>query len=491
MTKNCIAPWRMLQVNVDGGIRPCCGPVEGDFGNIDDALLDMETFRSVFANGPFSELRQQLLTGNLKEACVTCRIAPIEQITTDTLQRHVVNYLRSRGKQISSQTKLCSEFCFIACDLGITDKCNCSCIYCFIHSNDKPGDGMKKYSDTNQERVFRLASLLSQNGLQVLNIGGLGELTMYSPWKTLCAKLFDNYPNLQITLVSNFGKKFTDADLDVLMRFHRITISCDTVDPELYSHLRCGGRLDVLFENISNLKARMRNSAGPILIINVTENNLIIDKLFDLAKYASENEIGLQFSNLILIKGSFAETNKCLTKITDIPDDQVLSAWEIIYDLPKRIAHQNPKGYFDFGPFYDILKRRAEAVTFNRFVPAANELFYRAFAGLHRKNPNAILHKLFRSFSEYSKGILISSGSTVEIYLPFLSAKLKYRAVWVKNNHSGVYIGGMEEASIGSYLSISTVSSRGFYTHVLLEVLAYNLGVATNQSKENIILSEP
>ena len=314
---------------------------------------------------------------------------------------------------------------------------------------------------------------------------------MYSPWKTLCTKLFDNYPNLGITLISNFGKKFTDADLDVLMRFRRITISCDTVDPELHSQLRCGGRLDVLFENISNLKARQCAQRGPVLIINATESNLIIDKLVDLAKYASENEIGLQFSNLILIKGSFAETNKCLTKITDIPDDQVPSAWEIVYDLPQRIARQNPKGYFDFGPFYDILKRRAESITLNKFVPAANEPFYRAFAGLHPKNPNAFLRKIFRSFSEYSKGILISSGSTIDIRLPFSSAKLKYRAVWVKNNHSGMYLGGMEEASIGSYLSISTASARGFYTHVLLEVLAYDLGVATNQIKEKIILSGP
>ena len=76
MTKNCMAPWRMLQVNVDGGIRPCCGPVAGDFGNIDNALCDMETFRNVFANGPFMELKKQLLTGNLQEACASCRIAP-------------------------------------------------------------------------------------------------------------------------------------------------------------------------------------------------------------------------------------------------------------------------------------------------------------------------------------------------------------------------------------------------------------------------------
>ena len=71
---------------------------------------------------------------------------PVELITTDTLRRYVMTYLRSRGRQISSQTNLCSEFSFMACDLGVTDKCNFSCIYCFIHSNDKPGEGMKKYS---------------------------------------------------------------------------------------------------------------------------------------------------------------------------------------------------------------------------------------------------------------------------------------------------------------------------------------------------------
>jgi hypothetical protein len=493
MTKACIAPWEMLEVGVDGGIRPCCGPVEGDFGNINSVLSNPAMFRDALNSEAHKQLRRQLLTGELEDACATCRIAPNKPITIEALRRNVVVYLQNRGRNISEHTDLCSEFAFEACNAGVTDKCNFSCIYCFTHSNDKTGEGIRKYTAISHERLLQLTSLLVENGLKVLAIGNVGELTIYPSWRDLCTTLFDNYPNLYVTLVSNFGRKFSDADLDVLVRFHRIAISCDTIDPELYSWLRRGGRIDVLLNNISRLKSRMCNTTGhkPSLVLNVTESNVIIDKLVDLAKYAVDNEIDLQFSNLLVVKGSFAEKNKCLTKITDIPDDQVPSAWEVIGDLRERMVVQNPRVRLDFGPLYDILKQRAEAISLNRFVPSANELFYRSFACAHPRNPNAILRKIFRSFYDCYRGILITSGSTIAIKLPYLAARLKYRTIWCKNNHSDMYIGAMEEASVGSYLSIATARTKRYFTHVLMEVFEYEIEIGSAEIDETLILSEP
>jgi hypothetical protein len=493
MTKSCIAPWQMLEVAVDGGIRPCSGPVGGDFGNIGSALSDPARFRDTFMSEAHKQLRNQLLTGNLQDACVTCRAVPKQQMTTEMLRQQVAFYLRIKGRNINENTDLSSEFAFDSCNIGVTDKCNFSCIYCFIHSNDRTGGEIKRYAETSQESFLKLISLLVANGLNELNICGSGELTVYPSWKELCTRLFDNYPHLYINLVSNFGKKFSDAELDVLMRFNRITISCDTIDPELYSWLRHGGRVDILLDNINRLKTKSRNTSGhkPLLSLNVTESNVIIDKLVDLAKYAVDNEIGLQFSNLLVIKDSFAEKNKCLTKITDIPDDQVPSAWEIICDLPERMMAQNPRSYLLFGPMYEIVKQRAEAMSFNRFVPSANELFYRSFARSHARNPNAFLRKIFWSFSDCYRGILIKAGSTITVILPYTAARLKYRTIWCKNSHPGVHIGAVAETTVGSSLSIATGKTARFYTHVLLEVLAYNIEIGTSEIDETLILLEP
>ena len=493
MTKACMAPWQMIEVGVDGEIRPCSGPVGGSFGKIDDALSDQAGFRDAFTSEAHKQLRKQLLTGDLQNACVTCRIVPEKQITTEALRQYVVSYLQSHGRNISERTDLCSEFAFESCNVGVTDKCNFSCIYCFAHSNDNAGEGIKRYPETSHDRFLKLTSILVDNGLKILNICGVGELTIYPSWKDLCTTLFDNYPELYITLVSNFGKKFTDADLDVLMRFYQITISCDTIDPELYSWLRRGGKVEVLLDNISRLKTRIASTSGPkpFLILNVTESNVIIDNLVDLAKYAIDNDIQLRFSNLLLVEGSFAEKNKCLTKMTDIPDDQIPSAWEIVCDLPERMAAQNPRGSLVFGPLHDIMRQRAEATSLNRFVPSANELFYRSFARSHPRNPKAILRKIFRSFSDCYRGILITLGSTITIKLPYSAARLKYRTIWCKDNHSDKYIGVMEEASVGSQLSIATARTERFYTHVLTEVFAYEIEIGTAEIDETLILSEP
>lgn len=483
----------MLQVGVDGGIRPCCGAVGGDFGNINDSLSDPTKFRDTFISEPYKQLRRQLLTGDLQDECITCRVAPEKKVTTEALRQCVVSYLQNQGISAYPHTDLCSEFAFVSCDTAVTDRCNFSCIYCFTHSNDKKGDGIKNYSEMNPEHFLKLTSLLVKNGLKILNLCGIGELTMYPNWRELFATLFDKYPDLYITVVSNFGKKFTDADLDVLMRFYRISISCDTIDPELYSWLRRGGRLDVLLENISKLKSRIvRNTSGrnPYLILNATESNVILDKLVDLAKYAADNEIGLQFSNLLVVKGSFAETNKCLTKMADIPDDQVASAWEIICDLPERMAAQNPKSYLFFGPLYDIMKQRAEATSLNRFVPSTSELFYRSFARSHPKNPDAFLRKMFRSFSDCFRGIFITSGSTIAIRLPYTTARVKYRTIWCKDNRT-THLSATEEASVGSHLSIRAAKTRGSCTHVFLGVLAYEIELETTRIYETLVLSEP
>jgi len=493
MTKNCIAPWQTLEICVDGRIRPCCGPLYDDFGNIDGALSDPTKFRDTFNSKAYRELRNQLLTGNLQDGCVTCRIAPQRPVTTESLRQSVELYLKSRGRNITENTDLLTEFAFESCNTAVTDKCNLSCIYCFTHSNDKPGEGIKNYTEVSYDRFLKLVSLLVQDGLKLLVICGVGEPTVYRSWKELCTTLFDSFPGLFICLVSNFGKKFTDADLDVLKRFHRILISCDTLDPELHSWLRRGGRIDVLLDNISRLKAKTRNNPGhkQILTFNVTESNAIIDKLVDLAKFAVDNEIGLQFSNLLIVEGSYAEKNNCLTKITEIPDEQVPAAWEVICDITERTSAQNPRFFLSLGPLYEIMKQRAESISFHRFVPSEDELFYRWFASAHPKNPAAFLRKIFRSFSDCYRGILIASGSTLAFNLPHTAARFKYRTIWCKNNHPDKYAGAMEETVVGSHLTIAVERTERFYTHVLLEVFGYEMVNGTARIDETMILSEP
>ncbi len=483
LTRDCIEPWKSLFFRPDGKILPCCGapPPEGDFGNIYDIDFhssDDDSAKAVFANEAYKNLRRQLLEGTPSQACKGCRVVGAD-VPTDVLRRKVVDHLRYGGRNVSESTDLSQEYCFTDCFTDVTDKCNFACIYCFVHSNDRSGDVPPDYIEVERERFLDIVSFLAANGLEFLNFCWTGEPTIYPQWKELCLELFDKFPKVRLSMVSNFGRKFTDADLDVLTRFFQIRISCDTLDPEKYSWLRRGGRLSVLMENIDNLRARFKpGSVHPKLVFIVTESDAILSGLTGLARFAVARNISLYMSNMAIIEDSVAAKTNCLKRIVDLPDTQLLEAWEIIHDLPRRARAENPPIDFfcDLGPLYITVRQRAESITLNRFVPSENETVYKSFAAAQPKNPDAYLRKFFLSFDDCVKGVYIKSGMTVDIDLPYPAGVLQYRPVLCKEitgKSLHIFTGNSVTSMVGQKLAFSSVKCPGRFTHVLFEVLSY------------------
>lgn len=484
LTKNCIDPWKSLLFGVDGTIIPCCGsPLpEGDFGNINCIDFDLpatDASRAVFANDAYINLRRQLLDGTLQEACEGCRVVS-EYVPLDFFRKRVVAHLRYGGRILTDSTDLSSEYVFTNCMTNVTDKCNFSCIYCFVHSNDRPGDGIRNYPEVSREHFLKIVSFLAANGLEYLNFCGVGELTIYPHWQELCRELFTKYPGIRLSLVTNFGRKLSDDDLDVLSQFFQIRISCDTLNPEKYSWLRPGGRLPVLQENVNRLMTRFNEGANnPKLFFVITESDAMLDGVTDLARFAVERNISLYFSNLSLVEGSVAATVNCLKKIVDIPDAQICSAWELIHDLPRRIRAAHPPMDFicDLGPLYDAVRSRAEAITLNRFVPYEGEVVYKAFAAAHPVHPDMFLRKLFLSFDVCVKGIFIRSGLTADVNLPYSAGILKFRIIWCKEvagKSFSIYMGDAKTVVVDSKLPLSAVKCPARFTHMLFEILSYD-----------------
>jgi len=486
LTKNCILPWKSFVLWPDGKIAPCCGvPIpDGDFGNInsiDFNLPAQEALRAVFASDAYVKLRSQLLEGTPQKACLDCRVVADDDISPDSLRVKVVEHLRYYGEKISKGSDLTSEFHMTECFTNVTDKCNFSCIYCFLHSNDLFEKKQNEYYEIDRKSFLKLVSVLAANGLQYLNFCGNGELTIYPHWQDLCLEVINKFPNVKLTVVSNFGKRLSDADLDILMRFCEINVSCDSLDPVKYAWLRPGGRLSVLLENVSNLRDKFKPHANnPKLIFIVTESDAIIDDLNDLAKFAIDRNISLRISNLSLVEDSVATKTKCLKKIADVPDSQILHAWEVINDLPRRIRAQNPPlgVYCELGPLFNAVKCRAEEISFNRFVPTEDEIVYNLFASTHVKNPEAYLRKIFLSFDVCIKGIFVKSGCSVEIKLPFSKGILKYRPILCKEipgKELKLIFCDIATVFVEEHLSLTAVKSVGKFTHLLFEISTYEL----------------
>jgi len=82
-TRDCLDPWRQPFVVSNGDVWPCCW-FFGALGN-----LGQEQFDQIL-NGPkFQALRLELLTGNLRPACVAC---PSRALTTP---EHLLARLRA------------------------------------------------------------------------------------------------------------------------------------------------------------------------------------------------------------------------------------------------------------------------------------------------------------------------------------------------------------------------------------------------------------
>ena len=483
MTRDCLVPWKIVNFRPDGILAPCCAgpPPTGDYGNIYNADLQktgINGAKALFANEAYRNIRRELLEGELQMACKICRIID-KDIPTELLRKKVADHLRYCGRTITELTDLTQEYAFTDCYTDVTDRCNFSCIYCFLHSNDKNGRGSREYLDVDMSRFLEIFSFLADDCLEYMNFCWLGEFTMHPQWKDICREIFLRHPKMRISLVSNFGRKYSDEDLDVLSRFFEIRISCDTMDPEKYSWLRRGGRLPVLIDNINNLRTRFKpGAANPRLIFIVTESDAILSGLTELARFAVQRNISIYMSNRAPVEDSVATVTECLGRIADLPDPQILNAWEIIHDLPRRTRAEHPPiDYFcDMGPLYNIVRQRAESITLNQFTPSEEELVYKSFAVSQQKNPEMYLKKLFLSFDDCIKGIFIRPGFVVDVLLPHTSGVLKYRIIWCKDisgKSLHIHAGSPSTAVVGDHLAFSAIKCPQRFTHVLFEILSY------------------
>jgi MoaA/NifB/PqqE/SkfB family radical SAM enzyme len=110
----------------------------------------------------------------------------------------------------------------------------------------------------------RIADFLISVKCPYACVNGNGETTIYKNWDSYCDRLLDNGINLGI--ISNFAKTFSDKELSTLSRFTHIEISCDTADPVLFRTLRRGNELSNILDNMKRLTAFTQNNSRKPLI---------------------------------------------------------------------------------------------------------------------------------------------------------------------------------------------------------------------------------
>ena len=305
--------------------------------------------------------------------------------------------------------------------VSITNKCNLRCVYC-PQSAPKSENSVNWYSsiefyksEISQDDFFKFLHFLVKQGLKRLNFVGLGELTIYKNWQNLVNKVFDKYPDLHVSLVSNFSLPFDETDINTLLKFNQVSVSCDTLDSETFSKIRVGGNLDILLSNLDLLVKARGNASSPSLIFNVTESDLVINKLDVLARYAAQNTMLINFSNLYEAEGTVMSSTKCLKKINELPKDELPSLWELLNGIPRRMKAENPKVEIgQIGPFYDYVKNEVQLHSKDYFVPKSHETRYYN----HKFNPisnNSYLRNIWLNFDTEIRGIYVPLNNELKI----------------------------------------------------------------------------
>ena len=69
-----------------------------------------------------------------------------------------------------------------------------------------------------------------------------------------------------------------------------------------------------------------------------------------------------------------------INKISDMPDSEMTSVWEIANSIPRRMKVENRKTDIILtGPFYNVIKDRATVQYQDYFMPRDDELLYLEF----------------------------------------------------------------------------------------------------------------
>ena len=135
------------------------------------------------------------------------------------------------------------------------------------------------------EMAYELIPTIKNLGATTICLHGHGETTTYKGWEEFAALLIDE--GFKLVMCSNLKKTFSAAEIDTLARFNSLTVSIDSLDPEIFASIRRGCKLQQVLQNIDSIQMAARTIQNKLqwsLDIVPTDRN--IDGILDVIKLA-------------------------------------------------------------------------------------------------------------------------------------------------------------------------------------------------------------
>lgn len=235
-SRYCLDPWAYLEISASGRVRPCC-----NYHDLEDLTSGDPAASSVRDAESFVRLRESLLHGDLSHRCRTCHIR--SALPPEQLQAVIRTALHRPIGDIAKAGPLRSV------RVDINERCNLRCIYCASSQPGYSGVEMSEEVFTCCERFISV-----QEGRITIVLNGHGETTFHPRW----VEYFDRLARFghRMALVSNFAKRYDNAELDALARFDLIEVSLDSANEDLMRRIRRHVSVSTITRNIEAVRTQ-------------------------------------------------------------------------------------------------------------------------------------------------------------------------------------------------------------------------------------------
>ncbi len=180
--------------------------------------------------------------------------------------------------------------------ISLTDRCNFRCVYCM------PAIGMKfqpRDEHLTDEELLRLVGLFAQLGVTRLRLTG-GEPTI-RPHLTELVRGMKAFPGIEevsmttnALLLSRKAAELKEAGLD------RVNVSIDTLDPDRFTLMTRGGRLDLVWAGI---EAAHEVGLSPIKLNTVVMRGQNDHEVVEMAKLTVDRPWSVRFLEIMPLEG--------------------------------------------------------------------------------------------------------------------------------------------------------------------------------------------
>ncbi len=385
LTKFCMLPWRFMQVHA-GGMMQCC-PVAPDT-DLGDLLLDY--CDKVHNNEPFDPfnseglqaVREGILTGNLRTMCRNCFFVKNELITTKEFEQRLKEYLMERRPEMDLETAdLRKVYAYSWMAISFTNRCNLSCIYCVqsVHKESNPYFKMEfPYEDAESTLDY-----FASQGITRFSTCVEGEATVYKHWYELFSKFHEKYPDIKLRMTTNLNRKYTDKEVELLLKYTLLDVSIDTLDPELYSKLRVNGKLEVLLDNLKKIDEKVKelNVKRPFITLHVVLSSLSWRSLEEIAEFAFENGYSIEIGNYEERINTIAYQKKILRPVSQLAAEEQKEIHAIIEKISNKAAQIGVRCGIQ-GELFDTIEKQIEK-NYNYFEPYDDNPIFKQFYKQH------------------------------------------------------------------------------------------------------------